>query len=155
MNDWLQEWERWIETVSDEVADWWVEVEAIAEDWATETEQWWEETAAQLQTTLSEEFQVDLDEIAQECDRAIADWFAFWFAPNSPGSPDATDEDLMDQLTPKQDATPTHHPVCLGCRHYHGRLYHNVLLVCAMHPYGAPGSTCPDWESDTEPPDCS
>ncbi len=59
----------------------------------------------------------------------------------------------MDQLTPKQDATPTHHPVCIGCRHYHGRLYHNVLLVCAMHPYGATGSTCPDWESDPETSD--
>jgi hypothetical protein len=36
---------------------------------------------------------------------------------------------------------------CIGCRHYCGETYGGNTLVCAMHPYGAEGETCPDWES--------
>lgn len=39
------------------------------------------------------------------------------------------------------------HPVCVGCRHYHGQSYNNVMLVCGMHPSGWDGEKCPDWES--------
>lgn len=42
------------------------------------------------------------------------------------------------------------HPVCVGCRHYHGQAYGENLLVCAMHPYGWEGETCPDWQSTWE-----
>jgi uncharacterized membrane protein YheB (UPF0754 family) len=43
------------------------------------------------------------------------------------------------------------HPVCIGCRHYHGQSYNGVMFVCAMHPYGvAEGDeSCPD--KDTHP----
>jgi hypothetical protein len=39
------------------------------------------------------------------------------------------------------------HPVCVGCSHYHGETYGDQLLVCAMHPYGAEGQSCEDWQS--------
>jgi hypothetical protein len=40
------------------------------------------------------------------------------------------------------------HPVCVGCRNYHGQVYNGSMLVCAMHPYGmVDGSDqCPDKE---------
>jgi hypothetical protein len=40
------------------------------------------------------------------------------------------------------------HPVCVGCRHYHGHSYGGQMLVCAMHPYGVSTgeTTCPDKE---------
>lgn len=43
------------------------------------------------------------------------------------------------------------HPICVGCRHYHGHAYNGVMLVCAMHPYGiVDGSdSCPDKEAST------
>ena len=37
---------------------------------------------------------------------------------------------------------------CRGCTHYHGRVYSGNLFVCAMHPYGATGEVCLDWEAD-------
>lgn len=40
------------------------------------------------------------------------------------------------------------HPVCVGCRHYHGMAYGGQELVCGMHPYGWEGESCPDWESN-------
>jgi hypothetical protein len=39
------------------------------------------------------------------------------------------------------------HPACVGCANYHGETYGENLLVCAMHPYGAEGRTCSDWQS--------
>lgn len=44
------------------------------------------------------------------------------------------------------------HPACAGCRHYHGQVYGNQLLVCAMHPYGCEAEVCPDWQSTWESP---
>ncbi|MDX2230377.1 MAG: hypothetical protein NW220_12115 [Leptolyngbyaceae cyanobacterium bins.349] len=44
------------------------------------------------------------------------------------------------------------HPVCMGCRHYHGQSYNGTMLVCGMHPYGWEGDKCPDWESFWQEP---
>lgn len=41
------------------------------------------------------------------------------------------------------------HPVCVGCRHYHGHAYNGVMLVCAVHPYGIVDGS--DSCSDKEP----
>jgi hypothetical protein len=38
------------------------------------------------------------------------------------------------------------HPVCVGCRNYHGQSYGGQMLICGLHPYGAQSDTCPDWE---------
>lgn len=47
--------------------------------------------------------------------------------------------------------SPTHQSVapkipqgCDGCKHLHGEAYGGNLLVCAMHPYGTDGDSCPD-----------
>jgi hypothetical protein len=42
------------------------------------------------------------------------------------------------------------HPMCVGCRHYHGQSYGNNFLVCGMYPYGYDGEKCPDWQSTWE-----
>jgi hypothetical protein len=47
-----------------------------------------------------------------------------------------------------ENPTPDQHSACIGCQHYHGRVYGNNLLVCAMHPYGWDDKTCPDWEEN-------
>jgi hypothetical protein len=44
------------------------------------------------------------------------------------------------------EATSQHQPACVGCRHYHGRVYNGNLLVCAMHPTGQQDGQCSDWE---------
>ena len=35
-------------------------------------------------------------------------------------------------------------PDCRTCKHYHGRVYGGVELVCAFHPYGYSGDSCHD-----------
>ena len=35
-------------------------------------------------------------------------------------------------------------PDCSMCKHYHGRAYGGVELVCVIHPYGYSGDSCRD-----------
>ena len=36
-------------------------------------------------------------------------------------------------------------PNCRTCKHHHGQIYGGVQLVCAFHPYGYSGNSCPDY----------
>jgi hypothetical protein len=63
---------------------------------------------------------------------------------------DEVDEIIINTSRPFiQTVTPTlqDHPACVGCCNYHGESYDGNMLVCAMHPYGADGLNCSDWES--------
>lgn len=52
-----------------------------------------------------------------------------------------------DFIFMRQDIpTAKNHPACVGCHNYHGVVYNDNLLVCAMHPYGWDDENCPDWE---------
>jgi|GEM_PF-2312301 len=37
--------------------------------------------------------------------------------------------------------------LCRICKHYHGQIYGGVELVCAFHPYGYSGDSCPDYQA--------
>ena len=54
--------------------------------------------------------------------------------------------DIDLYINPKVEPTSANNPACIGCQHYHGRVYEGNLLVCAMHPYGWDDENCPDWE---------
>lgn len=62
-----------------------------------------------------------------------------------------TDEELWNEIAPKTEPRADWHPACVGCQHFHGRLYGGNLLICAMHPYGAEGDRCADWEAPANP----
>ena len=34
--------------------------------------------------------------------------------------------------------------LCRICKHYHGRIYRGIELVCAIHPSGYSEDSCPD-----------
>ena len=48
----------------------------------------------------------------------------------------------------RSNSKPAMPIACRGCTHYHGRTYNGSFFVCAMHPYGAAGDVCLDWEAD-------
>lgn len=60
---------------------------------------------------------------------------------------DQTLEEWASPLTQRLYPLLDRHPVCVGCRHYHGKAYGDNFLVCGMHPYGAQAESCADWES--------
>ena len=36
---------------------------------------------------------------------------------------------------------------CQICKHYHGRVYGGIELICAVRPYGYSEDTCPDYQA--------
>jgi hypothetical protein len=58
------------------------------------------------------------------------------------------EDEHFDPFVTYVQPTETEHPACRGCQHYHGQVYGGNLLVCGMHPMGAEGETCPDWEGE-------
>lgn len=175
MDDWTKELEKWLEPIAREVAavvdeateqvDRWVE-QSIQEIDRAATE-WQQQVQQQLETHLTEVWGIEVDRLRQEFDASIAPLFEEWrdwlapfgddgwiddpSHPPSPPSPNQYDA-IYEQLNPKVPPTPDRHAACIGCQHYHGRLYSGTLLVCGMHPFGWETGSCPDWESD-QPPD--
>ena len=39
--------------------------------------------------------------------------------------------------------------LCRTCKHHHGQIYGGVELVCAFHPSGYSGNSCPDRQVKT------
>ena len=37
--------------------------------------------------------------------------------------------------------------LCRTCKHHHGQIYGGVEIVCAVHPYGYSGDSCPDYQA--------
>jgi len=127
----------------------------------------WTETLLKNLTAALEEMEslwADLETAvavtAEELETELAtEWEGFWREWISPWLQEESEGDLWGPpgqtpppdahfgLVPYRAATPQHQPVCQGCLHYHGFVYEDNLLVCAMHPSGVEDSSCPDWES--------
>ncbi|NDJ26243.1 hypothetical protein GS682_32705 [Nostoc sp. B(2019)] len=53
------------------------------------------------------------------------------------------ESDIEKILSERRKAMPK---TCRGCRNFHGVKYEGVMLVCAIHPGGVDGDTCPDFD---------
>lgn len=100
------------------------------------------------------------DDLAEEVDRNISpgleefdDQIAEWMEPVllALTGLESTIDQAVEPMSHTVEPLLNQHPICVGCRHYHGHAYNGVMLVCAMHPYGIiDGSdTCPDKEATT------
>lgn len=166
MDYWTRELEKWLEPIAREV-------EATVETVTTQVDQWLEQSVqdfeqaatelqTQVETHLAETWGLEVDRLRRDMEASIDQWMADWFSPFWDDDwPDATpphsDPDtapglnqydaLYDQLNPKVPPSPDRHAACIGCRHYHGRVYNDQLLVCGMYPFGWDAGACPDWEA--------
>jgi hypothetical protein len=100
------------------------------------------------------------DEFAEEFDRTVSpglnefdQQMSQWIEPVllAITGLEATIDQAVEPVTHTVEPLLNQHPVCVGCRHYHGRVYNGVMFVCAMHPYGMvdlidSSETCPDKE---------
>lgn len=41
--------------------------------------------------------------------------------------------------------------LCQNCQNYHGQTYRENKLICAIHPYGFKGDSCPDFSTKKRP----
>jgi hypothetical protein len=97
------------------------------------------------------------DQVTEQIEQAIAptldqidDRFADWLEPFilAITSLEEVISDAAAPVTHTVEPFLNQHPVCVGCRHYHGQSYGENMLVCAMHPHGIEEGveTCPDKE---------
>jgi hypothetical protein len=91
------------------------------------------------------------DEMAEEMSKAIApaldqleqrltDWMSPFADLESELDAFFYDTSMIDPFS-EFTSSPieplsTQHPICRGCRHFHGQMYNGTPFICAMHPYG-------------------
>lgn len=129
MGDWDKEVLAAIESVAVSVENFFQDASEAVEDIA---EQIHDEIIAEIDSFF-QEFLDPLIEIYREDEDFSWDDFS-----------DDTEFSINSKVEPDLDR----HRACIGCRHYHGRIYGGNLLVCGMHPYGWDDQNCPDWEAD-------
>ncbi len=126
MEDWQNDFLTMLETVTITVEQFFQEVSQAIEEFA-------EQVHDDMGSELEELLQTFLDPIFEFNDEE--DIFFDTIAEAS---------DLI--LNPKVEPSLEQYPACIGCCHYHGRIYGENLLICGMHPYGWSDRHCPDWE---------
>jgi len=129
MEQWQKDIFEMLETLADEVEQFFWGVTEIVDTLFEISE----EITDQIQNSLTDEFDQYLSDFAEPL------FGVYWGIEELVGD--------IDQGFPyKVEPTPEEHPACIGCQHYHGQVYDGNLLVCGMHPYGAQGESCLDWE---------
>lgn len=138
MDNWQNEWFKLLETTAIEVEQFFGDIAKDLED-ATDaliqfsaeiTDQFYEAIAPSLN-----QFDEQMEEWMEPIVQALVGF-------------DTTLSETAAPLTRTVEPILNEHPVCVGCRNYHGQVYGNTMLVCALHPYGVPEgeATCPDKE---------
>jgi|GEM_PF-391090 len=136
MENWQQNWVK--------------NVEIAAETVASNIERFFQDVSKEMgggALTLMEL----TDEVAEEVGQAIAPaidqletQFAEWLDPflelGAELETFLNDLSWMDEISDFTDfpaeSLSIQHPICKGCRHYHGEVYNGTPFICAMHPYG-------------------
>jgi hypothetical protein len=134
MEGWLPDFFQRLETFTAEIEQLWLQVAKDVGAIANEFRDTSEEIAEQIQSTIE-------TEIEQRCIELIDPILEIFL-----GFESVLDEATQPVVHTVEPAL-NNHPACIGCRHYHGQVYSDVPLICAMHPYGWDGEQCPDWES--------
>ena len=148
MESWQQDWLKLFDTVTQGVHEWFEEVNRDLSEAADTLLNLSEEVADEIETSLEQIDQVLAPKLAQ-WDEQIGQWIdpvlqAVWGI-------EATLDRAVEPVTHTVEPWLNQHPVCIGCRHYHGQEYNGNLLICAMHPYGMGEGeeSCPDKEQST------
>lgn len=136
MEDWQKDFWIMLETVSGEVEHFFQEIGETVELVTDEISEAIETVAYEVQSN----FGVEIDHYFQEIFAPFVEIYAEF--------DEIVFEDLLEDsefaFNPKVEPPPN--SACVGCQHYHGRIYGGNALICAMHPYGWDDEHCPDWE---------
>jgi hypothetical protein len=112
------------------------DIEKTVDEFVTLTDQMTEVFTHQIQGVLDQEIDPMLEPLIQP----LVQWSLDF------------DRQFDRMIFPfRQTVEPTlnQHPVCVGCRNYHGQVYNGQMLVCGMHPFGVPQGveSCGDKEA--------
>jgi hypothetical protein len=136
MDDWQKNVSEMLETLADQVEDFFLDVAHDMTEVVNIFTEFSEEIATQFHNAFADEMEQYVTELVGP---VLEAYFGLGGAVEEATQPIVqTVEPLLKQ-----------HPVCVGCRHFHGQAYGGTLLVCGMHPYGVSKGeeTCPDKEA--------
>ena len=140
MEDWQKDFLTMLETATVEFEQFFQDVGEVVDAVADEFGEAFEAFVEEIENTIITEIDQYLDiffEPIVEIDLELGD------IPNYNVA-----EENEFSMNPKVKPTSADYVACVGCRHFHGRVYSGNLLVCAMHPYGWDDENCPDWEGN-------
>ncbi len=140
MDDWFEELNRAVDTMRQDLETLFQEATDAAIEFTDSMIQISEEVGEQVQTTLLTEAEQVVGILVEQVDEWLTPGY-FSLDIDLYWDPDLS-EPWVERVTPSD----SQHPACVGCKHYHGRVYSGNLLVCGMHPYGSESEECPDWE---------
>ncbi len=142
--------------------DWFKAFEAIAQDVGQMFDDLGRELGETTEAlfTLSEEMAEDVETSLVQLDQTIApkldqldEQIIEWLDPVFQVllGVQTTLDRAVEPVTHTVEPWLNQHPVCVGCRNYHGQEHGGNLLICAMHPYGVMegAESCPDKELAT------
>jgi len=137
MDSWQQEWQAMLEGV------------------AREVDQFFQDIAEEMVEAVEAFFDFSED-MAEQIEQAIApgieqtdEQVETWVEPllQAVNVIEASYTQATQPFVHTLEPILNEHKVCIGCLHYHGQTYNEVMLVCAMHPYGMEEvAACPDKE---------
>ena len=140
MNDWQEDWWKQIEKTAAEMEEFLVDVGEATESLVDEVSDSVKSFVARFQSSVGVEvdsFIQDFVEVltvaGDEIDAALSEEWEF-------------DDDFTS--ISYHPPSVKNNPACINCANYHGQAYNGNLLVCAMHPQGYEGDSCPDWEEN-------
>ena len=124
------------DTIADQIEGFLLDVAQDVTDAMNDFVEFSEELSMQINTTF-------VDEVEQSLTVLVGPILEAYFGVGG------VIEEMTQPMTQTVEPFLKQHPVCAGCRHFHGQYYGDSLLVCGMHPYGmAEGvETCPDKEA--------
>jgi hypothetical protein len=136
MADWQKDLTEMLETIANQVEEFFFDVAEEVTDAMSGFVEFSEEVSTQLNTTFLDEVE---DYITQLVSPVLEAYFGVGGAI----------EEVTQPFTQTVEPLLKQHPVCAGCRHFHGQYYGESFLVCGMHPYGveAEVETCSDKEA--------
>ena len=150
MDDWQKQWWEMLEKTASDVEKLIEDVSAAVESFTDE----FEETIEDFTEQLQESFFAEIDRCVEDIfdliiDADIETELVILDEINYTDQLDYLSEELDFMGIRREQPTLEKNSACVGCQHYHGRVYGKNLLVCGMHPYGWTDDNCPDWEDNT------
>ncbi|GAB4228712.1 MAG: hypothetical protein Kow00121_57690 [Elainellaceae cyanobacterium] len=139
MDDWQQDWMKALETVSTGIEQFLETVNKEVGEVVDALADFTDDMVDGLEQTIAPGL--------EQFDEQVAEWMEPFLLALT-GFESSVDQ-AVEPFTHTVEPFLNQHPVCVGCRHYHGQTYNGVTLICAMHPYGiVDGSdSCPDKEA--------
>lgn len=134
----MEDWTKAIETLTDGIEQFF---EDLGKGMGEAIDAW-----VEFADDVAEELERNVSPGLDQFDQQMTEWMEPFLVALT--GLESTIDQAVEPVSHTVEPLLNQHPICVGCRHYHGYAYNGVMLVCAMHPYGiVDGSdSCPDKE---------